>query len=532
MGPKQKSGGLGRSVVKARFGKERRNLDGSVFHTTTCNDGFSWAGSASITEQNDLDELMHVAQLSCTDFRAERASPMIVTHVAVLKLDMDQNVPATSKPEWIRIPRRPQWTTEMTAEELHAAEQQSFLEWRRELARLEDSNHFIVTPFERNLEVWRQLWRVVEACDLIVQILDARNPLLYYCEDLKTYMHDLSESKQMMLVVNKADFLTKDQRLKWAEYFNSAGLSFVFYSAKAAGEEIENDLCNGKDESSHSSFESETCVIDQGSVLNRDQLLAKLSEASQGKKVAMIGYPNVGKSSTINSLAGEKRVAVAATPGKTKHFQTIHLPNGVTLYDCPGLVTPNFAVSKADLVLNGVLPIDQLREWISPIDLLIKRLPRKIIEGTYGIILPLPSIDEDPNRLCTASEFLSTFAIARGFRTSFHGNPDESRAARIILKDYVNGKLLFCKPPPTCADDVEFNLQLWKDISASFSSKRQQLLLNATQKSIYSVTNDSNLDLNSGNVGFSISGMSGTSKFAQAKGSASSKKHYKQNKRK
>lgn len=56
-------------------------------------------------------------------------------------------------------------------------------------------------------------------------------------------------------------------------------------------------------------------------VLSRDELLLFLQSECSGEKVGFLGYPNVGKSSTINSLIGEKKVAVAITPGKTKHFQ-------------------------------------------------------------------------------------------------------------------------------------------------------------------------------------------------------------------
>lgn len=65
----------------------------------------------------------------------------------------------------------------MTAEELDLAEREAFLEWRRAMAHLQ--NREGITPFERNIEVWRQLWRVVEKSHIIVQIVDARNPLLY-----------------------------------------------------------------------------------------------------------------------------------------------------------------------------------------------------------------------------------------------------------------------------------------------------------------------------------------------------------------
>ena len=101
--------------------------------------------------------------------------------------------------------------------------------------------------------------------------------------------------------------------------------------------------------------------------------------------VGLVGYPNVGKSSTINSLLGEKKVSVSSTPGKTKHFQTINLSDQITLCDCPGLVFPQFATTKADLVCDGVLPIDQLREYTGPVTLVVRRIPKEALEGTYGL---------------------------------------------------------------------------------------------------------------------------------------------------
>lgn len=67
----------------------------------------------------------------------------------------------------------------------------------------------------------------------------------------------------------------------------------------------------------------------------------------------MIGYPNVGKSSTINSIVGSKKTSVSATPGKTKHFQTLILDNQLTLCDCPGLVMPALGFSYGEMLLNG-----------------------------------------------------------------------------------------------------------------------------------------------------------------------------------
>ena len=126
--------------------------------------------------------------------------------------------------------------------------------------------------------------------------------------------------------------------------------------------------------------------------------------------VGLVGYPNVGKSSTINSLLGEKKVSVSSTPGKTKHFQTIHLSESIILCDCPGLVFPQFAATKADLVCDGVLPIDQLREYTGPSALVVKRIPKEVLEATYGLSIKTKSRDDGGDGQVTASSLLKAYA--------------------------------------------------------------------------------------------------------------------------
>jgi len=130
--------------------------------------------------------------------------------------------------------------------------------------------------------------------------------------------------------------------------------------------------------------------------------------------VGLVGYPNVGKSSTINSLLGEKKVSVSSTPGKTKHFQTIHLSDSIVLCDCPGLVFPQFATTKAELVCDGVLPIDQLREYIGPVALVTKRLPKEILEATYGLTITTLGVEEGGDGSITPDSLLIAYASASG----------------------------------------------------------------------------------------------------------------------
>lgn len=112
-------------------------------------------------------------------------------------------------------------------------------------------------------------------------------------------------------------------------------------------------------------------------VLSREELIALLKSVYKGKTymdnvatIGLVGYPNVGKSSTINALFKDKKVSVSATPGKTKHFQTLFLDTDLLLCDCPGLVMPSFVCTKADMLLNGILPIDHLKDHVPAVTLL------------------------------------------------------------------------------------------------------------------------------------------------------------------
>jgi hypothetical protein len=144
--------------------------------------------------------------------------------------------------------------------------------------------------------------------------------------------------------------------------------------------------------------------------------------------VGLVGYPNVGKSSTINALLGAKKVSVSSTPGKTKHFQTLVLSDEVTLCDCPGLVFPQFANTQADMVVDGVLPIDQMREYSAPVDLVCRRVPREILEGTYGIRIDVREIEDGGTGLVGWEELLSTYASESSSRSAF-------AAGRIVLSE-------------------------------------------------------------------------------------------------
>ena len=80
----------------------------------------------------------------------------------------------------------------MESLEINQNENMAFLNWRRDIASIEENNvKLAITPFEKNLEVWKQLWRVIEKSDLLLQIVDARNPYFYYSADLEQYISEI-----------------------------------------------------------------------------------------------------------------------------------------------------------------------------------------------------------------------------------------------------------------------------------------------------------------------------------------------------
>ncbi|QIW99847.1 hypothetical protein AMS68_005365 [Peltaster fructicola] len=521
--------GLGNSLMNDRFGKGKnsnmhRGNEGAITrrdqagneYITNAHKEADWVKMRSVTEQGALDEFLSTAELAGTDFTAEKMNNVKIIHTDqknpyLLSAAEERGVvrKQNAKRARLTVPRRPKWNEKTTPQELDDQEKTSLLEWRRGLAELQEVDDLLMTPLSVTLKSG---------------IVDARNPLMFRCEDLERYVKEVDKRKRNLLLVNKADMMTVEQRTAWAKYFSQNSINFRFFSAELAREANESRLesvvtqeVGGKfsqlqvdgsdsdeeddddydqDDSEQDSDEDdgdepedrpEPLTIDeQIRILTTDDLEALFlqhspapaegDEDNRKTQIGLVGYPNVGKSSTINALLGAKKVSVSATPGKTKHFQTIHLSQKVVLCDCPGLVFPNFASTKAELVCAGVLPIDQLREYTGPAALISQRIPKPFLEAVYGIKVKTRPADEGGTGIPTGEELLNSYARARGFFTSGQGQPDESRAARFVLKDYVKGKLLFCHPPPAdpAISPAYFNRELYDLLH--LPSKRQAAL--------------------------------------------------------
>ena len=476
----------------------------------------------SVLELQDLDDFLQQASLANREFVSEKEGLVVLDSTGQLYRPSTVQW-ADKRPDFtfteLSVPRRPAWNESTTAQELQALEQEAFLEWRRSIAHKEEEllrsqSSTAATPFEKNLEVWRQLWRVLERSACLLQLVDARNPLFYLSQDLREYANSLG--KPMMVLVNKSDYLSATQRAMWRDYLQSQGWNpVVFFSAATEQAKLDNRArqrqrqeanrsdaidsllhkIDGGFVESHQEQELELVSADGRGVdvpLNRQQLLDTLLAFARQHdcqpdirydnriQFGMVGFPNVGKSSVINVLMGSSkhthglvRVGVAAQPGKTKHFQTLLLTDApqLMLCDCPGLVFPSFVSNTADLIAAGVYPIAQMRDHAPVINLICHRIPREILNAHYGIQIPLPTQDQqqEQHRLVqddndqiehtipppTEEEFLRTLCVARGMMAASSGVPDYTRAARMVTKEYATGKLLYCHAPPSLSSDQD-----------------------------------------------------------------------------
>eukprot|EP01037_Dinobryon_pediforme_P021777 gene21777-22741_t len=153
----------------------------------------------SVLENTALDDFIALAQIDDEGFEVKR-----VLDPAELVMDTSGGAHRAQKittdgfqQQQLVIPRKPKWSFDMKAEEVDSNEKKAFLMWRRTIAQIEaDSNYTLkITPFEKNLEVWRQLWRVCDRSDLIIQVVDGRNRMRYFTAALKRCLAEVRPAR-------------------------------------------------------------------------------------------------------------------------------------------------------------------------------------------------------------------------------------------------------------------------------------------------------------------------------------------------
>ena len=190
---------------------------------------------------------------------------------------------------------------------------------------------------------YKEFQQVVEASDVVIEVLDARDPLP--CRNTQAEEMIASKDKKLVLLLNKADLVPREVTLSWLHYLRREYPTIAFKSStqlkqRRLGRKQFNPLF------APDRLKATSVCLGARTLL---QLLGNYCRLSGGVgpsgetmkrhiTVGVIGCPNVGKSSVINSLVRNRSCRVGATPGVTRVMTKISLDKHIKMLDCPGLL--------------------------------------------------------------------------------------------------------------------------------------------------------------------------------------------------
>ncbi|EKM60576.1 uncharacterized protein PHACADRAFT_246589 [Phanerochaete carnosa HHB-10118-sp] len=296
-------------------------------------------------------------------------------------------------------------------------------------------NHKTQTKEQLRRHHLRTLHKVIDESDVVLLVLDARDP-----EGCRSRLVEEevrrreSEGKRLVLVLNKIDLVPKESAQAWLRYLRHTTPTLPFRS-------VSNNQRNNL---------SSTTAPALAKLLKAYRPAVGAGGGKQVKQsvtVGVVGYPNVGKSSLINSLKRSKVCSVASTPGHTQTLQTVQLERGLKIVDSPGVVFDD-ADDQVDsagrprpkgtgVLLRNVVKVEDIEDPIALVEEILTRTDHETLMKIYN----LPQIG-------STLEFLTMLALVSG-KLLKGGTPDVLSAARTVLTDWNHHKIPFFSVPPT-----------------------------------------------------------------------------------
>ena len=257
----------------------------------------------------------------------------------------------------------------------------------------------------------RQMQEDIKLIDLVVEIVDARIPFSSRNPDID----ELGKNKYRLILMNKSDLADKRVTDKWSAYFKNKGYFVVSLDAR-----------------SKSGMKSITDIIMEAC---KEKIERDLKRGIKNRPVRamVVGIPNVGKSTFINSYAGKACAKTGNKPGVTKGKQWIRLNKNVELLDTPGILWPKFEDQMVGLRLAL---IGSIKDEILNTDELAVELIKLLIKEYPGVLAERYDIEE------VEDSIQILMAIAKSRNCLSKGNElDYSKAAILLIDDFRSGKL-------------------------------------------------------------------------------------------
>ena len=267
---------------------------------------------------------------------------------------------------------------------LYNIELDEYLNINKEKKNLEKKLNIINKDLSRKAYI-KILDQVIENSDVILEVLDARDPLI--CRNLELENKIKNNKKKLILVLNKIDLIPIQNAIDWQKYLSNEFPCILFKS----NTQIKNtnlSQSNLFDKNIKEKKEYIENILKGNKSIGNEELLNILKNYSRidiGIKsnivVGVIGIPNVGKSSLINSLTRGKNVGVSNIPGYTKGLQEIILDNNIRLLDCPGIVMSN----NENNILYNIIRTEDIKEPIEVVSKILKKMEQEYFLKTYNL---------------------------------------------------------------------------------------------------------------------------------------------------
>ncbi|KAF4325151.1 hypothetical protein JM18_000643 [Phytophthora kernoviae] len=310
----------------------------------------------------------------------------------------------------------------------------------------------------------KELRKVVDKADVVLEVLDARDPMGCRTLDMEDAIGN-RHGKKLVLVLNKVDMVPPHVLQPWLKYLRGFYPTVAF---KASTQSQTKHLSANFGRADKAGGEA----VSGSKAVGTDALMQLLKNycRSHGVKTAItvgvIGYPNVGKSSVINSLKRSKAASVSSTAGHTKVMQEVHIDSKIKLLDCPGIVFDHSDSSA--LLLRNCINTETMADPVGAVQVLLTRCQPAQLAKLYQ--LPVDAVSK-----CfqDAVQFLVLVAQTKG-KLGKGGIPDRGAAARIVLQDWNRGKLPYFTPPPDQSVEV-LDTQLVMSFGEEFNVADEEL---------------------------------------------------------
>ena len=278
---------------------------------------------------------------------------------------------------------------------------------------------------------YKELNKMMDDADVLLEVLDARDPLGCRARNAESKFLGVNKDRRIVLVLNKIDLVPPEVVEKWLVYLRREYPCVAFKASTQVNGRVGQASKKGGSNVSNTSL-----AVGADTLL---QLIKNYSRCHKMKKaitVGVIGFPNVGKSSLINSLKRSRAVGVSSQPGYTKVMQEVQLDKKVKLLDSPGVIFQDDTIDNTGLLLRNCISVDALEDPIPTAEAIIGRCRAEQLMAQYYT-----------TRFNSAGEFLYLLAQQQG-KLKKGGIPDKERAARNLVQDWNTGKIPFYTLPP------------------------------------------------------------------------------------